>query len=157
MSSHHHHSDEPDDSPDPITGLHHPDSGEEPVVLNEFANPDTERDDAISAGVIHADDLPAHVHEDWTVDVGLDVLGACGNKIGEVVDVRADLVVVEKGFFIPEDIFVPKSAISGVDEHHLTLSVAKDAIEHSGWDDDPDAIEGEMPDDPFRTGTRRVS
>lgn len=128
-----------------------PDAAEppEPVVINDVANADTARDDATTAGVIRSEDtgaMPTPTPEEWTVDVGVDVVGACGHKIGEVVDVRGDCVVVEKGFFVPEDIFVPKSAIAGADEHHIILNVTRDDIEHSDWDEDPDAIEDELPE-----------
>lgn len=125
----------------------------EPVVINDIASPENARDDATTAGVIDSGDtrtMYTHTPERWAVDVGVDVVGACGHKIGEVVDVRDDCVVVEKGFFMPEDIFVPKSAISGADEHHLTLNVTKDSIDHSNWNEDPDEIEDELPE-------RRVS
>lgn len=109
--------------------------------LNPVASPANERADAVRAGVLHAGEI--HAGEDgsrkkWHVDVGVDVVASCGHKIGEVVDVRDDVVVVEKGFFIPEDVYVPKSAIAEVDEHHLKLNVSRDAIAHSDWDDDPD-------------------
>ncbi|HWV23493.1 MAG TPA: hypothetical protein VNZ58_04840 [Thermomicrobiales bacterium] len=125
----------------------------EPVVINDIAAPENAREDATTAGVIHRDETrPMHTQtpEQWSVDVGVDVLGACGHKIGEVVDVRDDCVVVEKGFFMPEDIFVPKSAISGADEHHLMLNVTKDSVDHSDWDEDPDEADYKMPE-------RRVS
>lgn len=75
--------------------------------------------------------------------LGLDVLGSCGNKIGEVVDVRDDHLVVEKGFLVPEDIYVPKSAIAGTDDHHVTLNVTREVSEASGWEKDPEGIEDE--------------
>jgi|GEM_PF-6297706 len=115
--------------------------GDDHAALNEIASPENERSDATTAGVIHSHETdPSHggPHEKWTVDVGVDVVGSCGHKIGEVVDVRDDYVVVEKGFFIPEDVFVPKSAICGADEHHLTLNVTKDYATHSDWDEDPE-------------------
>lgn len=109
--------------------------------LSPVASPSNERADAVSAGVLHAAEMPAGEdgsHKKWHVDVGVDVVGSCGHKIGEVVDVRDDVVVVEKGFFIPEDVYVPKSAIAEVDDHHLKLNVSKTSVDHSDWDDDPE-------------------
>lgn len=76
-------------------------------------------------------------------EVGLDVVGSCGHKIGEVVDVRPTHLVVEKGFLVPEDVYVPKAAIASADQHHVTLKVSREVSEHSGWDRDPEGIEDE--------------
>ena len=114
---------------------------EELDMLNEIVSPGNEREDATTAGVLRSDEIPvnfADPTEQWAVDVGIDVVGSCGHKIGEVVDVRDDYLVVEKGFFMPEDVFVPKSAIADVDPHHLRLNVTKDTADHSHWDEDPE-------------------
>src|SRR5690606_15350966 len=55
----------------------------------------------------------------FVIRIGQDVIADCGHKLGEVVDVRDDYVVVEKGFFNPEDIYVPKDQIASFDEYHL--------------------------------------
>lgn len=81
-----------------------------------------------------------HGHE-IVIRIGLDVIGTCGNKIGEVVDVRDNYVVVEKGFFNPEDIYVPMSAISSCDEHHLKLNMSRDASLHAHWEIEPDGAD----------------
>ena len=88
------------------------------------------------------DDVVA-LNSSVAAEVGLDVVGSCGHKIGEVVDVRPDHLVVEKGFLVPEDVYVPKSAIARADEHHLTLRVSREESEHSGWERDPDGFEDE--------------
>lgn len=129
----------------------------EPVTLTDVVNPDHEREEAMSAGVIHPDDTSLSTtseSEGWSVDVGIDVVGSCGHKIGEVVDVRDDCLVVEKGFFIPEDLYVPKSAISDADKHHLKLKVTKEAVDHSDWDEDPDE---RIDVEPFQPQQRRAS
>ena len=74
---------------------------------------------------------------EWTIDVGADVIGICGHKVGEVVSVRDDVIVVEKGFFMPTDFYIPKSAIQRNNEHGLYLNVTKDDALHRGWDVDP--------------------
>lgn len=81
--------------------------------------------------------------DEVAIEVGFDVVDSCGHKIGEVVDVRPDHLVVEKGFLVPEDIYIPKSAIASSDEHHLTLNVSRDTSEHSGWETDPESLEDE--------------
>lgn len=113
---------------------------DEAAALNEIASPQNEREDAVLAGVVHGNEIdpdsgdPA---ETFNVDVGVDVVGSCGHKIGEVVDVRDNYVVVEKGFFMPEDVYVPKSAIANVDPHHLHLNVSKESVDRAHWDVEP--------------------
>ncbi len=113
--------------------------------LTGLVSPEREREDATIAGTMLAGEAGSTDDGDtreWQVDVGVDVIGACGHKLGEVVDVKDAYIVVEKGFFTPEDFFVPKSAIDHFDDHALTLNVSKDKAMHSGWDEDP-----ENPDD----------
>jgi len=74
---------------------------------------------------------------EWTIEVGADVIGICGHKVGEVVAVRDDVIVVEKGFFMPTDFYIPKSAIQRNNEHGLYLNVSKNDALHRGWDVDP--------------------
>lgn len=71
------------------------------------------------------------------IEVGSDVIGNCGHKVGEVVAVRDDVVVVEKGFFMPVDFYIPKSAIQRNNEHGLFLNVSKHEALRNGWDNDP--------------------
>lgn len=124
----------------PRTNHTHPPGSDDLDTLNEIVSPQHEREDVTTAGVLRSDETQAGVTDDdqWAVDVGIDVVGSCGHKIGEVVDVRDDYLVVEKGFFIPEDVFVPKSAIANIDPHHLKLNVTKDTADHSHWDEDPE-------------------
>jgi hypothetical protein len=113
--------------------------------LNNLISPEREREDAVRAGTMIAGEAGSTHDADpreWHLDVGVDVIGACGHKLGEVVDVKDKYIVVEKGFFTPEDFFVPKSAIDHFNDHALTLNVSKDKAMHSGWDEDP-----ESPDD----------
>ncbi len=83
------------------------------------------------AGSTAADD-----DREWTIEVGADVIGTCGHKVGEVVAIRPDHVVVEKGFFMPTDFYIPKSAIQRNNEHGLYLNVSKNDALHRGWDVD---------------------
>ena len=113
-------------------------------AINELLTEGTEQDVPHEIAVLEDDDLEADaLGQDATVavEVGLDVMGSCGHKIGEVVDVRPDHLVVEKGFLVPEDVYVPRSAIAKADEHHLTLNVTREVSEHSGWEKDPEGIE----------------
>lgn len=102
-------------------------------------------DDSLTAGTMRAGEAGSINDDDdsrWTIEVGSDVIGTCGHKVGEVVAVRDDHVVVEKGFFMPTDFYVPKSAIRKNDDHGLYLNVTRDEALHFGWDVDPAASPG---------------
>lgn len=85
--------------------------------------------------------------QEYLIKIGQDVLGSCSNKIGEVVDVLDEHIVVEKGFFNPEDIYIPKEEISSFDEYHLRLRVTRDESLHAGWEEEPDSAEDSPPPD----------
>lgn len=99
-------------------------------------------DHSLTAGTMRAGEAGSVDDADdsrWTIEVGSDVIGTCGHKVGEVVAIRDDHVVVEKGFFMPTDFYIPKSAIQKNDDHGLYLNVTKDQALHFGWDVDPSA------------------
>jgi len=75
---------------------------------------------------------------DYTYQSGMDVVGSDGDKVGKIVEVHPDYVVVEKGFFFPKDHFIPTSAIGqvGADEK-VYLTVTKDEAMNQGWDNPP--------------------
>lgn len=83
--------------------------------------------------------------QEFMIKIGQDVLGSCGNKVGEVVDVLDDYIVVEKGFFNPEDIFIPKEEISSFDEYHLRLRVSRDETTRAGWEEEPGETDEDSP------------
>ena len=107
--------------------------------INSHLGPDTATGPA-PAGTMRAGDagsVPDTDDSEWTIEVGADVIGICGHKVGEVVAVRDDVIVVEKGFFMPTDFYIPKSAIKRNNEHGLYLNVSKNDALHRGWDVDP--------------------
>lgn len=107
--------------------------------INSHLGPDTATGPA-PAGTMRAGDagsVPDADDSEWTIEVGADVIGICGHKVGEVVAVREDVIVVEKGFFMPTDFYIPKSAIKRNNEHGLYLNVSKNEALHRGWDIDP--------------------
>src|SRR5215204_1943361 len=75
--------------------------------------------------------------QDWTITEGTDVVGSDGDKVGEVVAVQSNYVVVEKGFFFPTDYYIPTSAISNYDGDKIYLNVSKDEALNQGWDTEP--------------------
>ena len=76
---------------------------------------------------------------DVTVQTGWDVLGSDGESIGNVAEVGANYVRVEKGLIFVKDIYIPVSAISQIDpaDEALWLNIPKDDIESMGWDNLP--------------------
>jgi len=115
-------------------------SGNVTATLTDAIQAEAEGDPEL-AGTMRAGDAASTDDRDdreWTIEVGADVIGNCGHKVGEVVTVRPHHIVVEKGFFMPTDFYVPKSAIVNIDDHGLYLNVTKEYALHHGWDIDPD-------------------
>jgi nucleotide-binding universal stress UspA family protein len=107
--------------------------------IADHLGPETETTDP-PAGTMRAGEagsVPSSDTTEWVIEVGADVIGTCGHKVGEVVAVRDDVIVVEKGFFMPMDFYIPKSAIHRNNEHGLYLNVTKNEALHHGWDVDP--------------------
>src|ERR671912_821645 len=72
------------------------------------------------------------------INIGDDVYGSDGDKVGTVAEVQSSYIVVEKGFFFPTDYYIPTSAIASAGDGQVNLNVAKDAALNSGWDTVPD-------------------
>ena len=69
---------------------------------------------------------------------GATVYGADGEKVGTVVAVGANHLVVEKGFFFPTDYFVPFSVVVGrVGDDGVVLSVTREVVLSQDWDSVP--------------------
>ena len=79
------------------------------------------------------------MHNTYTtqIETGTSVYGSDGEKIGDVAEVSNDYFVIEKGFIFTTDLFVPMSAIAGVDEDGVRLSMTKDQVESSDWSEAP--------------------
>jgi uncharacterized protein (TIGR02271 family) len=80
----------------------------------------------------------------WEIDHGWDVLGADGEKVGDVADVQNNYLTVSKGFIFKTDMYIPVSAISNVEHDRVYLNITKDEIERQGWDRLPDSNETEL-------------
>jgi len=72
------------------------------------------------------------------IQVGTDVYGSDGDKVGSVAEVQPTYLVVEKGFFFPTDYYIPLSAVSQVSDGQVVLTVSRDTALHSGWETIPD-------------------
>lgn len=75
--------------------------------------------------------------EGWDFKLRADVIGAEGDKVGEVVAVESNYIVVQKGFFFPTDYYIPLSAINQYDGDKVYLSVTKEDALNQGWDIQP--------------------
>jgi uncharacterized protein (TIGR02271 family) len=71
------------------------------------------------------------------VNEGDDVYGSDGDKVGSVIAVQNDYVVVEKGWFFPTDYYIPASAIASANDGQIYLNVTKDVALDQGWDTVP--------------------
>jgi uncharacterized protein (TIGR02271 family) len=69
---------------------------------------------------------------------GMDVIGADGEKVGEIDAVERDYFIVRKGFFFPQDHYIPMTAISSYDEDgKVYLNVTKDEALEQEWGTPP--------------------
>src|SRR5918999_6477822 len=80
------------------------------------------------------------------INVGDDVYGSDGDKVGTVAEVQSDYIVVEKGFFFPTDYYIPSIAIASAGNGQVSLDVTTNAALHSGWDTVPDVVPTGMTD-----------
>src|SRR5215207_9611987 len=74
------------------------------------------------------------------INVGDEVYGSDGDKVGTVAEVQPSYIVVEKGFFFPTDYYIPLSAVGTVAGGQVSLNVARDVALQSGWDTVPDVV-----------------
>jgi uncharacterized protein (TIGR02271 family) len=80
------------------------------------------------------------------INVGDEVYGSDGDKVGTVAEVQSSYLVVEKGFFFPTDYYIPMSAVTSAGDGQVSLNVAKDAALNSGWDTVPEVVPTGMTD-----------
>lgn len=86
--------------------------------------------------------------------MGMDVIGADGDKVGEIDAVERDYFVVRKGFFFPQDHYIPMSAISSYDEDgKVYLNVTKDQALEQEWGNPPAATGEAIGDTTYGQGT----
>jgi CheY-like chemotaxis protein len=69
-----------------------------------------------------------------------NVYSSDGQEIGDVAEVAVDCIVVEVGFLLPKDLYVPASAIASVSSDRVELSMPKDAVEDQDWGSPPDEM-----------------
>ena len=75
-----------------------------------------------------------------TLQPGMDVYGADGDKIGSIQEAYESYIMVAKGFFFPKDYYIPIDSVQGVDEdNRVYLSVTKEDALNRGWDTVPES------------------
>jgi hypothetical protein len=73
----------------------------------------------------------------WDIPEGVSVLTADGVDLGNVIETRPGLLVVEKGRIFPSDLYVPRAAIVAFDGERVRLAVDKDEALAYRWDREP--------------------
>ena len=72
-------------------------------------------------------------NQEWTIEVGMDVVDVNGDKVGGVDHLAKDHLVVAKGWLFPTDYLVPLSEIASVDDK-VHLNVTKDEALARGFE-----------------------
>jgi hypothetical protein len=75
---------------------------------------------------------------------GTRVVGADGAKLGEVVAVYRDRLIVERGFFFPTDYYVPFDAVAAYERGTIYLALPRDEALNQGWQTPP--VDEVLPD-----------
>jgi hypothetical protein len=65
------------------------------------------------------------------------VFGSDGRKIGKVVEVSDNYILIQKGFFLPKEFYLPTWAIAGEDPDRIDLRITKAASQALGRADLP--------------------
>jgi uncharacterized protein (TIGR02271 family) len=71
------------------------------------------------------------------LQLGWDVFGSDGEKIGTIAALESNYLIIEKGFIFTEDIYVPLSAISRVEDDDVHLALSKSQVEMEDWSAPP--------------------
>ncbi|HEU0163811.1 MAG TPA: DUF2171 domain-containing protein [Thermomicrobiales bacterium] len=75
----------------------------------------------------------SETHE-WMLADGMDVIGADGEKLGEVQEARGDYFIAGKGWLFSTEFYIPATAIVSADEQAVYLNVTKEQALGQGWD-----------------------
>ncbi len=81
----------------------------------------------------------ADTQRPWVITSGLDVIGADGEKLGEVQEVTDTAFIIKPGWLVPEAPSVSLTAITHVDPQAVYLTVTKEEVLTHGWDMVPTA------------------
>jgi len=84
----------------------------------------------------------------YNLTSGMDVEASDGANVGKVHEVLDQHLLVSKGFFFPQDYYIPFSAINSADGGTVYLNVTKDQALNQGWDAVPDTTTQVYTDQP---------
>ena len=73
------------------------------------------------------------------IQTGWNAYDAEGEKIGDVVEVGSNYVLVQKGWFLPQNLYIPLASVTSIDEPNANFSVdvTKENVESRGWGSPP--------------------
>ncbi len=75
--------------------------------------------------------------EQFVPSKGMTVYGSDEEKVGSIDTVGGDYFVVRKGFFFPEDHYIPMDAVSTYDDDAVYLRYTKDQVLEQQWTEAP--------------------
>lgn len=75
----------------------------------------------------------------WPIEIGMEVLGADGEKVGVVQHLQRHHVVVEKGWLFHTDYEIPLAKVTAVDEK-VHLAMTRQQLQNGGWDEGPSDV-----------------
>jgi uncharacterized protein (TIGR02271 family) len=90
--------------------------------------------------------LATPVVKHWRTDMNYDqvaqgwtVYDSNDDKVGDVAEVGANYLLVQKGLIFIKDVYVPMSAVASADPGTTSvyLNTTKSAVENMGWDEPP--------------------
>lgn len=78
-------------------------------------------------------------NKQYLCEKGMDVHGSEGAKVGSISEVNGGHFVVKKGFFFPNDFYIPTSAVNSVEDNKVYLNVTKDEAmsQDPSWEERP--------------------
>jgi uncharacterized protein (TIGR02271 family) len=94
------------------------------------------------------------------IETGDSVYGSDGEKIGTIAGFADDYFVIEKGFLFTTDLYIPMSAVAGVDDDGVQLTMTKDEVENSDFASAPEGYESagyESTDSSYASGGAQMS
>jgi hypothetical protein len=77
--------------------------------------------------------------ETMEIVAGAEVVDAEGERLGSVIAATEAYFVAEQGFFFPTNHYIPRTAISKVEDATVWLSMRKVDVLAQGWSIQPNA------------------
>lgn len=68
----------------------------------------------------------------------MKVYASDGKQVGHVAEIYEDSFLIHKGYLFPIDRYIPYSAISGVEENEIRLSLNSEQVQDAFWKKRPD-------------------